>query len=161
MIGCAWNWRPLAWIGGQSLVTGIHRVRGQLSKEIKVHSIVLPNSDLCALIFLVQVNDIWRYIAWSIWLFADDCIIYRKVTNTKDIEKLQKDLDTLGEWAVDNEMKINHLKRKAIRFRGAGVKILQCYGLCYQKCLKGSSCKYYGIMLRSDKNCVDQLNYTV
>ena len=28
-------------------------------------------------------------------------------TNKNDIEKLQKDLDTLGEWAVENGMKIN------------------------------------------------------
>jgi len=38
---------------------------------------------------------------WSIRLFADDCIIYRKITNKNDIEKIQKDLDTLGEWAVE------------------------------------------------------------
>jgi hypothetical protein len=29
-------------------------------------------------------------------LFADDCIIYRKITNKNDIEKLQKDLDSVG-----------------------------------------------------------------
>jgi len=49
----------------------------------------------------VQVNDIWRNMDWSIRLFADDCIIYRKITNKNDIEKIQKDLDTLGEWAVE------------------------------------------------------------
>jgi len=32
----------------------------------------------------------------NIRLFADDCIICRKITNKSDIEKLQKDLDTLG-----------------------------------------------------------------
>jgi hypothetical protein len=35
---------------------------------------------------------------------------------------LQKDLDTLGEWAVDNGMKINPDKSKAIRFTRARVK---------------------------------------
>jgi len=36
------------------------------------------------LLFLVYVNDIWRNIDWSIRLFADDCVTYRKITNKKD-----------------------------------------------------------------------------
>jgi hypothetical protein len=32
-------------------------------------------------------------------LFADDCIIYRKIMNDSDTEKLQIDLDRLGGWA--------------------------------------------------------------
>ena len=42
-----------------------------------------------------------------LYLFADDCIIYRKITKKNNIGKLQKDLDTLGERAVENGMKIN------------------------------------------------------
>ena len=49
-------------------------------------------SVLGPLLFLVYVNDIWRNIDSSIRLFADDCIIYRKITNKNDIEKLQKNL---------------------------------------------------------------------
>jgi hypothetical protein len=48
-------------------------------------------------------------------LFADDFIIYRKITNKNDTKKLQKDLDTLGERAVENGMKINPVKSKTIR----------------------------------------------
>jgi hypothetical protein len=44
----------------------------------------------------VYVNDVWRNSDSNIRLFADDSIIYGKVTNEKDIEKLQKGLDTLG-----------------------------------------------------------------
>jgi len=44
----------------------------------------------------VYVNDIWRNIDSKIRLSADDCKIYRKITNKNYIEKLQKDLDTLG-----------------------------------------------------------------
>jgi len=38
------------------------------------------------------------------------------------VEKFQKDLDRLGEWAVENAMKINPSKNKAIRFTRARVK---------------------------------------
>jgi hypothetical protein len=34
-------------------------------------------------------------------------IIYRKIKDNIDIHKLQIDLNRLGEWAVENEMKIN------------------------------------------------------
>jgi len=39
------------------------------------------------------------------------------------MEKLQKDLDRLGEWVVENAMKINPSKSKAIRFTRARVKL--------------------------------------
>ena len=49
-------------------------------------------------------------------------VIYRKIINNADMEKLQKDLDRLGEWAVENAMKINRSKSKAIRLTRSGVK---------------------------------------
>jgi hypothetical protein len=91
------------------------RIGGQLHKEFKVTSGVLQESVLGPLLFLVYVNDIWRNNDSSIRLFADDCIIYRKITNKNDIGKLQKNLDTLGEWVVANGMKINPTKSKAVR----------------------------------------------
>jgi len=59
------------------------------------------------LLFLAYVKDIWRKVESNIWLFADDCITYRKITGSSDIDKLQTDLNRSGEWAVENEMKIN------------------------------------------------------
>ena len=70
----------------------------------------------------MYVNNIWRNIDSSIRLFADDCIIYRKITNKNDKEKLQKDLDKLGEWAVENGVKINPIKSRQY-LRKLGLKI--------------------------------------
>jgi len=137
------------------------RVGGPLSLEVKVTSGVLHMSVLAPLLFLVYINDIWRNIDLSIRLFADDCVIYRKITNKNDTEKLQKDLDTLGEWAVENGMKINPVKSKAIRFTRARVKNPLGYSLGAKNILEASSCKYLGIILQSDLNWVDQVNYTV
>ena len=83
----------------------------------------------------------------SIKLFADNCIIYRKITNKNDIGKLQTDLDALGEWAVETGMKINPSKSKAIRFTRARVKNPLGYSLGAQKIPEASSCKYLGIIL--------------
>jgi len=88
------------------------RVGGQLSKGVKVTSGVPQVSVLRPLLFLLYVNEIWRKVDSSIRLFADDSIIYRKITNKNGTEKLQKDLDTWGEWAVENGMKKNPGKRQ-------------------------------------------------
>jgi len=98
------------------------RVGGHLSKEVIVTSGVPQGSILGPLLFLAYVNDIWRNIESTIRLFADDYVIYRKIINKEDIEKLQKDLDRLGEWAVKNAMRINPSKSKAVRFTRAWVK---------------------------------------
>jgi len=98
------------------------RVGGQLSAEIRVMSGVLQGSVLSPLMFLAYVNDIWRNMESTIRLFADECVIIRKIINNADMEKLQKDLDRLGEWAVENAMKINPSKSKAIHFMRARVK---------------------------------------
>jgi hypothetical protein len=82
--------------------------------------------------------------------FADDCIIYRRILNNTDVEGLQKDLDTLGEWAVENAMKINPGKSKAIRFTRVRVKDPLNYSLGDQKIPEASSCKYFGIISRND-----------
>ena len=72
------------------------------------------------LLFLVYVNDIWRHVKSNIRLFADDCIIYREIKDSSDIDKLQKDPNRLGELAVKNEMKINpgKIKQKASQREG-------------------------------------------
>jgi hypothetical protein len=48
-------------------------------------------------------------------------------------KKLWKDLDTLGEWATENGIKINPAKSKAIRFTTAWVKNPLGYSLGDQK----------------------------
>ena len=84
--------------GREFLVGRTQRVRvgGQLFKEVKLISGVPRGSVLGPLMFLVYVNDIWRNIDSSIRLFTDGCIIYSEITNKNYIQKLQKDLYTLG-----------------------------------------------------------------
>ena len=60
-------------------------------------------SILGPLLFLAYVIDIWRNTESNIRLFADDCVIYRKIKDSSDIDKLQTDLNRLGEWAVENK----------------------------------------------------------
>ena len=75
--------------------------------------------------------------------------------------KSAEDLDRLGEWAAENEMKINPSKFKAVRFTRARVKDPLNYTLGNQLIPEASSCKYLGIILRSHLNWDDHVNYTV
>ena len=77
-------------------------------------------------------------------------VIYRKIINNADIEILQKDLDRLGEWAVENAMKINPSKNKAIPFTRARVNDPLNYSLMGTLIPEASCCKYLGIILRSN-----------
>ena len=131
----------------------------QPSKEVKLISGVPQGSVLGPLIFVVYVNNIWRNIDWSTRIFADDCIIYRYITNKNDVEKLQKVLDTLGELAVENGMKINPGKSTAIRFTRARVKNPLSYSPGDQKIPEASSYKYLRIILLSYLDLVVRVNY--
>ena len=78
------DWRVVDWVR-DFLVGCTHRVRvgEQLFKEVKLTSVVPRGSLFGPLLFLVNVNDIWRNIDSSIRLFTDNFIIYRKNTNKK------------------------------------------------------------------------------
>jgi len=75
---------------------------------------------------------------------------------------LQKDLNRLGEWAVENEMKINPGKSKAVSFTKARVKEQTRYYFGEQLIPEASSFKYLylGIIIRNDINWADHVNYT-
>ena len=129
--------------------------------DVRVKSSVPQGSVLGPLLFLAYVNDVWRNMESTIRIFADDCVIYRKIINNADMENFQKGLDRLGEWSVENAMKINPSKSKAIRFTRARVKDPLNYLLMDTLLPEGSICKYLGINLRSDLSWADQVNYAV
>jgi len=58
---------------------------------------------------------------------------------------MQKDLNTLGEWTVENGMKINPGKSKEVRFTRARIKNPLGYSLGDQKIPEASSCEYVGV----------------
>jgi hypothetical protein len=70
-------------------------------------------------------------------------------------------LDILGEWAVENEMKINPNKSKAIRFTRARGRDPLNYCLRNQNIPEANFCKYLGIIIRGDLSWVEQVDYTV
>ena len=73
------DWRVVGWIRefllGRSQRVGV---------EIAVNSGVPQGSVLGPLLFLAYVNDIWKNVESNIRLFADDCILYRRIRDKSD-----------------------------------------------------------------------------
>ena len=60
------------------------------------------------LMFLLYINDIGDHLNHStIRLFADDCLLYRTISNQDDADRLQDDLDKLQEWTETWQMNFN------------------------------------------------------
>ena len=74
-------------------------VDGQQSKASQVISGVPQGTVLGPLLFLLYINDIASGTSSTIKLFADDCVIYRRVTTAADCLALQSDLDKLVSWS--------------------------------------------------------------
>ena len=64
-----------------------------------------------------MINDIDENVVnSSVSVFADDTRITKVVKNEEDAEELQADLESLYEWARENNMSFNTLKFEALRF---------------------------------------------
>ena len=89
--------RVVAWVR-KFLLGRSQRVRvgGKLFEAVAVTSGVPQGSVLGPLLFFAYVNAIWMNIGTNTRLFADDCILYRKITNRLDVEIVQADLDRVG-----------------------------------------------------------------
>lgn len=68
------------------------------SPLIPVDSGIPQESVLGPILFLIYVNDLPNNISSQICLFADDCVIYRKVSNDTDTLSIQADLNNISQW---------------------------------------------------------------
>ena len=74
-------------------------LEGETSTSVPVTSGVPQGTVLGPILLLVYINDLPECISNStVWLFADDCILYRQIDSTADCVKLQNDLNALQHW---------------------------------------------------------------
>lgn len=125
-------------------------VNDSSSTLIEVKSGVPQGSVLGPILFLIYINDIAKNLTSTTRLFADDCVIYRQITNRNDHIALQKDLNSISTWCDQWQMKINASKTKVITFTTTTNPPLNSYLINAMPIEHVSSIKYLGVQLSAD-----------
>ena len=89
-------------------------VNGSHSEVVPVTSSVPQGSVLGPSLFLLFINDIVNHSNSTLRLFADDCILYRKIESSADQEVLNLDLENLYTWSKTWQMSFNTTKCKIL-----------------------------------------------
>ena len=71
---------------------------GSTSDPVNVTSGIPQGTVLGPLLFLIYINDLPHCISSSCSLFADDCLLYRKIETDDDCRVLQQDLYNVEMW---------------------------------------------------------------
>ena len=101
-----------SWLSGRSQQVVLD---GQASDPVPVLSSVPHGSVLGRILFLIFINDLPDNIKSSVNLFADDCVLYRNIQSLQDCLISQEDLDSLGLWEADWQIKFNVAKFHSMR----------------------------------------------
>lgn len=133
-------------------------MNGYSSSLSHVKSGVPQGSVLGPILFLIYINDIGNTLSSTIRLFADDCIIYRQMSNAEDKNSLQVDLDKLAFWCCQWQMEINVSKTKAMTFTRTHNPELSYYTIQGIPVEKVSTFKYLGVHLSSDLSWNEHIN---
>ena len=91
-------------------------VEGETSSPTDVNSGVPQGTCLGPILFLCFINSLPESVKSCIRLFADDCVLYRKVLSINDQQVLQEDLHRLAQWATMWGMRFNETKCFVISF---------------------------------------------
>lgn len=131
------------------------------SSKLPVKSGVPQGSVLGPLLFLIYINDLPLNLTSSIRLFADDCVIYRRITDTDDQALLQQDLNIISLWCNTWQLEINLNKTKFISFACRPSQTLRKYTLNRVDIEKVKTYKYLGVTFAEDLTWNEHINNTV
>ena len=87
------------------------------------------HKGLNPLLFLIYINDLPENIHSSVRLFADDCVLYKKIMSIRDTMILQKYLETLSSWEHHWQMSFNPDKCYVLRIPSSRSRIIASYKL--------------------------------
>ena len=135
-------------------------IEGVTSESAPVVSGVPQGSVLGPILFLIFINDLPDNLTSQTRLFADDCIVYRRVRSHEDCLSLQQDLYRLAEWELKWGMEFHPQKCSVLSVTRSRSPIKHPYKL-KGHILEVQDCtKYLGVDLQSSmswKNHIDRI----
>ena len=141
----------LSWI--KSWVTSRSQsviIDGMCLKSVDVTSGVPQGTVLGPLMFLLFINDMQDDLVCTLRLFADDALLYHKITRNDDTLALQRDLDKLGLWADRWQMLFNPSKCYKMSVFRSRSPVVKDYTLYNQTLVAVQQHPYLGVLLSSD-----------
>ena len=120
------------------------------SKSVDVTSGIPQGTVLSPLIFLLFINDMQDDLVCTLRLFADDALLYHKITHNDDTLALQSDLDKLGLWADRWQMLFHPSKCYKMSVFRSRSPVVKDYTLCNQTLVAVEQHPYLGVLLSSN-----------
>jgi len=127
-------------------------LEGEQSDTVPVESGVPQGSVLGPCLFLSYINDLPTSLHSTVRLFADDTIIYLTISNTKDCNLLQEDLNKLSQWEKKWKMAFHPDKCQVLTISRKKTTIKHDYTLNNHILQQLKSAKYLGLTINHNLN---------
>ena len=129
-------------------------MEGELSVSSPVESGVPQGSVLGPILFLIFINDLPDVISpkSTARLFADDCVLYRKINTSADSESLQQDLDNLQKWEKNWQMEFHPEKCQVMHITTKRRPIITPYNIHGHILEQTDTGKYLGVNISNNMN---------
>ena len=105
--------------------------------------------SLGLLLFLVYINDMPQVVNSTTRLFADDCLLYRRISSPEDAIALQADLTNLEAWEKKWQMDFNPDKCEVLRVTLKRKPIVSNYNIHGKVLQTVPAAKYLGVTIDS------------
>jgi hypothetical protein len=127
---------------------------GNTSTQAPVESGVPQGSVLGPLLFLLYINDLPNYVSResTARLFANDCVLYRRIKSDEDAHALQKDLDGLQRWEKYWLMEFHPQKCQVMHITNKRKPIKVPYNIHEHTLEEVDSAKYVGLNIHKTLN---------
>ena len=136
-------------------------IGGHSSEWMEVTSGVPQGSILGPFLFLLYINDFPLSVSCNTELFADDSVLYRKITTEDDCVKFQDDLLSAASWCDLWKVTLKSEKCKSLHVTKSKCPLVHQYVLNNDNLSIVNKHKHLGIWIESSLGWDSHINYIV